>query len=105
MELATEFCGHTERSAWQLITRENYSLPPTTLAMLVAIIAYEDATGEPMPVAEMRRAHANHTGPYYNYDYSDAPSALYRLGLAHRVGGQSSRAYVATVRGRKRVAR
>jgi actin-related protein len=96
--------SQVERSNWAEMCREQFDLPPTYLAMLVMIAAYEDATGQPMPVAEMRRVAPGLTG-IYRIDYCDGPSALFRLGLANRVGRQIERAYSMTAKGRRRLVR
>lgn len=93
----------TTKSRWEEMTREQYGLSPVQLGTLVAMIAYEDATGEPMPISVMREASPRLTG-HYAISYCDGPSELYRLGLAERIGPQTARAYRATKRGRRRAA-
>lgn len=87
---------------WEEICRRDYGLTPREFGTLVAIIAFVDTVGGPMPRSELDRtaAKSEHVGEID----TTTPGRLMRMGLIGLRGYQDRRFYSVTQDGRDRVA-
>lgn len=94
-----------ERQArWAAITRRDYQLTPREWSTLLAIAAFVETVGVPMPRWELERLISK--GELQGIDEPDitAPGRLHRLGLLRLIGYRESRYYEPTVLGLQRLA-